>query len=343
MRVRKPTPAAVIAIVALVLALGGTAVAASHYIITSTGQIKPSVLRALRAGAGAKGTAGLAGAKGLAGAAGAQGPAGAAGAQGVPGPVGTAGVQGPQGVPGDARAYALVRPPCWGCGELGPGFTPLDAAHSKDVALASPKEIYGKPFGTWCFVLEGRIDPSTATVLTSAISTEDTRGSAISAEWEPYARDCSKGQIEIKTFVDSIKAGKVVEEPEQVGESGPVSFSFVVLSTETTSPTFAGLQSASYCVGGPVRPAETTPYTLTWQAATDDVRPSSQIVYDIFVAHAPGGEDFSKPTWTTAPGATTYTTPNLPSEGTYFVVRARDEAGNEDQNTVEREGVNNCL
>jgi len=343
MRVRKPTPAVIIAIVALVVALGGTAVAASHYIITSTSQIKPSVLRALRAGAGVKGTTAIAGAQGLAGAAGAQGPAGAAGAQGLPGPAGPAGVQGPQGVPGDARAYALVRPPCWGCGELGPDFTPLEAAHSKNVALASPKDIYGKPFGTWCFVLEGGIDPSTATVLTSAISTEDTRGSAISAEWEPYARDCSKGQIEIKTFVYTTKAGKVVEEPEQVGESGPVSFSFVVLSTETTSPSFAGLQSAYYCVGGPVRPAETMPYTLTWQAATDDVTPSSQIVYDIFVAHTTGAEDFSHPTWTTPPGVTTYKTPDLPSEGTYFVVRARDQAGNEDQNKVEREGGNICL
>jgi hypothetical protein len=112
---------------------------------------------------------------------------------------------------------------------------------------------------------------------------------------------------------------------------------------DTTPPTFSGLQSAYYCTGGPVRPAETTPYTLTWQAATDDFTPSSAIVYDVFVAHTPGGEDFSHPTWTTPPGVTTYTTANLPSEGTYFVVRARDQAGNEDQNKVEREGGNLCL
>lgn len=112
---------------------------------------------------------------------------------------------------------------------------------------------------------------------------------------------------------------------------------------DTTAPTFAGLQSAYYCTGGPVRPAETTAYTLVWQAATDDVTPSSKIVYDVFMAHTTGGEDFSHPTWTTPPGATTFTTPNLNSEGTYFVVRARDEAGNEDQNKVEREGGNVCL
>ena len=222
MRLRKPTHAAVIAIVALVVALSGTAVAASHYIITSTSQIKPSVLRALHASTGAKGTAAVAGAQGPAGATGAQGPAGP---QGVPGLTGLTGVQGSQGVPGDARAYALLRPPCDGCGELPEDFTPLDAAHSKNVALSSPKEIYGTPPGTWCFVLEGGIDPSTATVITSAISTEDERSSAISAEWEPYARDCAKGQIEIKTFVETIKQGEVVEES---GGLIPVSFSFVV-------------------------------------------------------------------------------------------------------------------
>jgi hypothetical protein len=47
MRLRKPSPAIIVALVALVIALGGTAIAASHYIITSTSQIKPSVLKEL--------------------------------------------------------------------------------------------------------------------------------------------------------------------------------------------------------------------------------------------------------------------------------------------------------
>jgi len=127
------------------------------------------------------------------------------------------------------------------------------------------------------------------------------------------------------------------------GTSSPPPGKPPAAGTDTTPPTFSELQSAYYCTGGPVRPAETTPYTLTWQAATDDVTPSSRIVYDVFVAHTAGGEDFSHPAWTTPPGVTTYTTPNLPSEGTFFVVRARDEAGNEDQNKVEREGENLCL
>ena len=48
MRRRKPTPASLIAISALFIALGGTAIAANRYVITSAGQIKPSVLSSLR-------------------------------------------------------------------------------------------------------------------------------------------------------------------------------------------------------------------------------------------------------------------------------------------------------
>jgi hypothetical protein len=340
MRLRKPTPAAVIAIVALVLALGGTAVAASHYIITSTSQIKPSVLRTLRAGAGVKGTNGIASAQGPAGAAGAQGPAGA---QGLPGPAGPAGVQGPQGVPGDARAYAYVEPPCNGCGELPENFTPLVAARSKNVALAGHSNAYGidvqgKPPGTWCFILEGGIEPGTAAVVVSAVYTEDERFSDVSAEWVPYAPDCSPSQIEIRTFAATIKAGNIVAEPAYA-----VSFSFVVLSGAQppsgggTPPSFEGLQGAFAC--SPI--ARPWPFKLTWKAATDNVTPSSRIVYDIFLSHTRGGEDFSHPTWTTAPGVTSFETPPL-NEPSYFVVRARDQAGNEDQNTVERVGEDPC-
>jgi hypothetical protein len=74
------------------------------------------------------------------------------------------------------------------------------------------------------------------------------------------------------------------------------------------------------------------------------VTPSSKIVYDIFISTTPGGEDFAHRTWTTQPGAITFRTPGLPSHGTfYFVVRARDQAGNEDGNRVERVGLDPCL
>jgi hypothetical protein len=57
-----------------------------------------------------------------------------------------------------------------------------------------------------------------------------------------------------------------------------------------------------------------------------------------------GGEDFSSPTYTVRHGATSFETPRLPAtQQFYFVVRARDRAGNEDSNLVEREGVNLCV
>ncbi len=236
-----------------------------------------------------------------------------------------------------------MEPPCNGCGELPAGFTALQAARSKNVALAGHSnaygtEVVGKPAGTWCFILEGGVEPGNATVVAGAVYTEDERSSEVSAEWVPNAPDCSSSQIEIRTFAATIKEGNLVEEPAYA-----VSFSFVVLSGTQrpsgggTPPSFEGLEGAFACSPIP-RPV---PFELTWKAATDSVTPSSQIVYDIYLSHTRGGEDFSHPTWTTAPGVTSFETPPL-NEPSYFVVRARDQAGNEDQNTVERVGEDPC-
>jgi hypothetical protein len=81
---RRLSYANVTATLALVIALGGgTAWAAHAYLITSTSQIKPGVLRKLH---GARGPAGRTGPAGSAGAAGAQGIQGAQGATGPAGP-----------------------------------------------------------------------------------------------------------------------------------------------------------------------------------------------------------------------------------------------------------------
>src|SRR5213082_2756891 len=109
-------------------------------------------------------------------------------------------------------------------------------------------------------------------------------------------------------------------------------------------PTFAGLKSATTCIPGPIGEGRTSSYHLSWEAATDNVTPSSKIVYNVYQATTAGGEDFSQPTYTTAAGVTSFDTPQLSSEKYfYFVVRARDNAGNEDSNTIERQGQNLCV
>lgn len=63
----------------------------------------------------------------------------------------------------------------------------------------------------------------------------------------------------------------------------------------------------------------------------------SQIVYQIYQASSPGGESYASPTFTTAPGATQYVVSGLSTGMTYyFVVRAQDQAGNINMNTVEK-------
>jgi hypothetical protein len=110
-----------------------------------------------------------------------------------------------------------------------------------------------------------------------------------------------------------------------------------------TPPKFEGLKSATTCIPGPIGAGSRSRYYLTWNAATDDVTPSSNIVYKIYQTTKAGGENFSKPRYTTAPGATSFETARLPTgKNFYFVVRARDQAGNKDSNTVELEGQNLC-
>lgn len=91
---RRFTYANVVATLALVFAMSGGALAASKFLITSTKQISPKVLKSLKGKAGTAGPVGKEGSVGKEGPAGKEGKAGAPGAPGGPGEKGAAGAAG---------------------------------------------------------------------------------------------------------------------------------------------------------------------------------------------------------------------------------------------------------
>src|ERR1700722_19131264 len=97
---RRLSYANITATLALLFAMSGGALAATHYVITSTKQISPKVRKELKGSQGAKGPAGGAGPAR---------PGRAARAAGPPPPAGPAGAAGAQGPAGTAQAWASIQ------------------------------------------------------------------------------------------------------------------------------------------------------------------------------------------------------------------------------------------
>ncbi len=109
----------------------------------------------------------------------------------------------------------------------------------------------------------------------------------------------------------------------------PLSLSITMISTDQEPPVFSGLAG--------IDTVTTTTMRLFWQPAMDNVTPSSEIQYLIYVATVSGGENLASPSFTTPKGVTTFTLTGLNPNTLYFiVVRAMDERGNTDTNTVEK-------
>lgn len=114
----------------------------------------------------------------------------------------------------------------------------------------------------------------------------------------------------------------------QPGDGGPDSSSGNGGSSgsgSTTSPTvsFDGVTSVS--------PVDLNSLQITWNAATASLTSTDQIVYNVYVATAAGGENFAKPTAVSPPGATSLVVGDLQAKTQYYVVvRAVDSSGNMD-------------
>jgi hypothetical protein len=161
----RQSPAMIVALLALFVALTGTAVATTSALITGK-QIKNSSITGLdiknksvtaadikgqlRGAPGLPGPPGAQGAQGPPGAQGAQGTPGAQGAQGPPGAQGAQGDKGDKGDKGDTGATGVQGPPGPTSGAVSSGSTPsglFGTGTSVSVTMPSAGKLY--VFGRW--------------------------------------------------------------------------------------------------------------------------------------------------------------------------------------------------
>jgi hypothetical protein len=149
----------IIACLALFVASTGTSIAASHYLITSTKQIKPSVRAKLKGATGPRGRS-------------------------VTGSIGPQGPKGVPGIAGTARAYAHV---------INTDTTPtLDAALTKNFTAVSRN---GFSTGIYCLTPAAGIDSSS---VPSAVSADYGTSTATGLAWYS-GFNCPSGQFEVVT------------------------------------------------------------------------------------------------------------------------------------------------
>lgn len=165
----------VVATLALVFAMSGGALAAKHYLINSTKQINPKVLKKL---------------KGNAGKTGATGPGGVAGALGKEG---AQGKEGPPGHDGQAIAYALMDK-----------SGTLKDAHNFSTSYTQPAT------GVYCLTATGGVNSTKNPV---ALVTPEWIGSSGNELFAYTAGtfECSPGQYAVRTYNPIKTAANSVE------------------------------------------------------------------------------------------------------------------------------------
>ena len=104
---------------------------------------------------------------------------------------------------------------------------------------------------------------------------------------------------------------------------------------DETPPEFAGIYSAQV--------VDSNTVLLNWAPpATDDTTATSSIIYDVYYSSTSGVQDFlAAPLASSNPGAASIQVTLASADSTpyYFVVRARDEAGNQESNNIEKSQI----
>jgi hypothetical protein len=206
---RASTPAMAVALLALFIALGGTAFAMSLVGHGSEDGSRVAHKHKFHVKRGSRGPRGPRGPKGKRGAKGQQG------------------ATGPAGLPGTARAYGLVSPLCNAC-LPGPSYNPVNPQYSHNVTAVAPNQ--GSPKGTYCLSpsSDSGIDAAHAVVVTSVVQRSPQPNAELepiqeSAVWSLGAPDCRAGTLEVRTYGYVEEAGELEAVPD-----GEVAFSFVI-------------------------------------------------------------------------------------------------------------------
>jgi hypothetical protein len=167
--------------------------------------------------------------------------------------------------------------------------------------------------------------PGTPTLTITGLST----GSWVAFSPTPAPDGSRRLMVNTDTFgqlvVVAIKV-TVAGGAQDGGADMPVSLQDAGANTDHMPPVFAGLKSAS------LDPTNTMAQ-LMWDPATDDVSSQAAIRYRLYL---PSFATVGVLAGETPPGATSLTVPVTAGVRYYFIVRAVDEAGNEDSNLVVR-------
>lgn len=271
------------------------------------------------AAGGAAGTGGGGASAGKGGAAGSAGTAGAAGgsggstggAGGAGGAAGTAGSAGATGGSAGAAGGTSSAPTFAGVTAVSPS-----SATSLTVAWAPGKDDVSLPakltYNVYVATASGMQNFKTPTVKSppGATSVDITTGLTMNTEYFVVVRAVDEAGNEDQNKAE--KSGKT--------------------SADTKAPTFAGVTGAM--------PSGASSVKLTWAAGSDDLTKPEGLVYAAYWATDTGQQDFNKPAALSEPGATSVEVTGLPDPNAnfFFVVRARDAAGNEEENAKELSG-----